>query len=133
MHEQFQRLDFSVWAFCFMPDHCHLLVRSEDAHAELPQAVRAFKGVSATAARRFAVHGLWQRDYYEHVVRTNEGIGAIVAYVLQNPVRAGLVKDWREWPFSGTVMFDAKTELLEKQEWKPPRKAKPQRDKPAAT
>ena len=39
----------------------------------------------------------WQRETYDHVVRPGE-LARIVSYVLENPVKAGLVEDWQQWP-----------------------------------
>ncbi len=39
----------------------------------------------------------WQEESFDHVLRSSEGLEAKSAYVLQNPVRRGLVADWREY------------------------------------
>lgn len=39
----------------------------------------------------------WQHESYDHVVRDSEELERIVWYVLNNPVKAGLVKSWGEW------------------------------------
>ena len=39
----------------------------------------------------------WQHENYDHVVRDDEEFDRIVNYVLHNPVKAGLVPNWREW------------------------------------
>jgi hypothetical protein len=45
---------------------------------------------------------LWQESYFDHIVRDEESVARQVCYVLNNPVRAGLVNRWDEWPYSGT-------------------------------
>lgn len=45
----------------------------------------------------------WQKDFYDHVLRTDEKIVVQVRYILDNPVRKGLVKMWEEYPFKGAV------------------------------
>lgn len=42
----------------------------------------------------------WEHESYDHVVRNDEEFHRIVAYVLNNPVKAGLVNDWQEWRWS---------------------------------
>lgn len=42
----------------------------------------------------------WEHESYDHVVRSDEEFHRIVNYVLNNPVKAGLVRDWREWRWS---------------------------------
>ena len=43
---------------------------------------------------------VWQEESFDHVLRCSEGLDAKVEYVLQNPVRKGLVADWREYPWN---------------------------------
>jgi putative transposase len=42
----------------------------------------------------------WQRGFYDHVLRKEEDTRAVAEYIINNPVRAGLVKTWRDYPFS---------------------------------
>lgn len=112
LHQQFERYGAIVGSYCFMPDHCHVLVIATEDSCDLGKMVRAFKGVGVAVARRFAIQTLWQRDYYDHIVRRNEDLSVVASYILQNPVRAGLVKDCREWPFSDCVIFPWRREQL---------------------
>ena len=45
----------------------------------------------------------WQKDFYDHVIRKHESVKTQVRYVLDNPVRKGLVANWLEYPHSGSV------------------------------
>jgi len=47
----------------------------------------------------------WQKGFFDHVLRSGESYSEKWDYVRQNPARAGLANDCREWPFSGTI-FD---------------------------
>ncbi|MEW5986568.1 MAG: hypothetical protein AB1791_08050 [Chloroflexota bacterium] len=42
----------------------------------------------------------WQHESYDHYVRDAAELERIVAYVVNNPVKAGLVTDWQEWPWA---------------------------------
>jgi putative transposase len=42
----------------------------------------------------------WQDESYDHVVRNAGEFERIVSYILENPVKAGLVSDWQAWPWS---------------------------------
>jgi len=46
-----------------------------------------------------------KKDFFDHILRSDESYSAKWDYVRQNPVRARLVKEWSEWPFVGEV-FD---------------------------
>jgi REP element-mobilizing transposase RayT len=42
----------------------------------------------------------WQDESYDHVIRDNTEFLRISHYVLENPVKTGLVSNWDEWPWS---------------------------------
>jgi hypothetical protein len=61
--------------------------------------MQAIKGASGRSINhRLRRHGpVWQEESFDHVLRSSEGLDAKVAYVLQNPVRQGLVSAWRDY------------------------------------
>jgi REP element-mobilizing transposase RayT len=81
-----------------MPDHLHWVI---DDCAHMSALVRRFKSYTIRRARESGVEGrLWQRSYWDHVIRDSEGLGPTIRYVLANPVRAGLVDSPDDWPWS---------------------------------
>jgi REP element-mobilizing transposase RayT len=58
------------------------------------------------AQRRFWSIGgqgtIWQRSFWDHFLRSTDDLAVVVAYILNNPVRAGLVQEWRDYPFAGS-------------------------------
>jgi len=91
---------FRVFAYCFMPDHLHLLVAGEDNKSDLKKFISLFKQKSGYWFKQCYKDNLWQTSYYDHVLRKEENIEQIALYILENPVRKGLVSDFREYPFS---------------------------------
>ncbi len=63
---------------------------------------------------------LWQKGFYDHVLRSREAVDAAAWYILNNPVRRGLVKEMYEWPQSGSWMFDWKNLAAPLREFIPP-------------
>ena len=47
---------------------------------------------------------LWQVGWFDHILRDHESLERHAAYTLANPVRAGLVRGWEDWPYSGTSL-----------------------------
>jgi REP element-mobilizing transposase RayT len=43
---------------------------------------------------------VWQRSFYDHPLRKDEDLLKVAEYIIYNPVRKGLVEDWRDYPFS---------------------------------
>ena len=53
-------------------------------------------GINKALGRKGRV---WQVESFDHVVRSSEGLDAKIQYVLDNPVRRGLVAEWTEYPW----------------------------------
>jgi putative transposase len=83
----------AVPACCLMPDHVHLLLEGLSDDADLREAVRVWKQKTGYEWKRFARQPLWQTGFHDRVLRDGDDTRAVVRYLLENPVRAGLVKD----------------------------------------
>jgi REP-associated tyrosine transposase len=64
--------------------------------------MKSLKGYSAWEANRVLDRKgtFWEKESYDHVVRDDREFDRVVKNVLNNPVKAGLVKDWKQWPWS---------------------------------
>ncbi len=53
-------------------------------------------------------HGmkLWQENYYEHILRKDEETVQVARYIFENPVRNGYVKDYSDYPHSGSFQLE---------------------------
>jgi len=91
---------FKILTYCFMPDHLHLLLVGEDDRSNLKKFVSFFKQKSGYWFKKIFKEDLWHISYYDHVLRKEESIEDIARYILDNPVRKGLVSDYKEYPFS---------------------------------
>ena len=99
-HETKYRLHVAV----VMPDHVHLILtpltdETRRLIVSLVEVMKAIKGASAHAInRRLSHHGaVWQEESFDRVLRSSENLDAKIDYVLQNPLRAWLVQDWRNY------------------------------------
>jgi putative transposase len=95
---------FLNYAYCFMPAHLHLLLAGED-NSNLIKMMRHFKQLTGYEFKRKTGKRLWQKSYYDHILRKEESIANVVRYILENPVRKGLAKHPEEYPFSGSLEF----------------------------
>ena len=86
-------------AWVVMPDHLHWLIQLNERWP-LSRVVKTLKARSAlTINRHLGQHGsLWQRAYYDRAARKDEDIRHIARYIVANPLRAGLVRDIRDYP-----------------------------------
>ena len=99
-----QKSRFRLLAYCFMPDHLHFLVEGSEG-SDLARLMKTFKQASSFDYKPRVGRPLWQRSYYDHVLRGAHELQPAVEYILGNPVRAGLVEDPVAYPFSGGEML----------------------------
>ena len=105
--------EMEITAYCFMPDHVHLIVEGVSEVSDLKKFISRAKQYSGYHYSQ--THGrrkLWQRYGFEHVLRDDESTQRSVRYVIENPVRKGLVKHPREYQFMGSSVFGLQ-QLLE--------------------
>jgi putative transposase len=95
----------AVLAYCFMPDHVHLLTEGETATSDCLAFIKKAKQYSGFYFSKTRGQKLWQRYGYERIVRDDETTLHMTRYVLNNPVRAGLVADVRDYPFLGSMKY----------------------------
>ena len=96
---------FEVLAYCFMPDHLHLLVKGLDKESDLRRFVKMSKQRSGYAYRKRAGGRLWQEGYFDRVLRDEADARAYARYIVTNPVRAGIVANAAEYEFMGTTKW----------------------------
>ena len=74
---------------------------------------------SASYAAGKWIHGrLWQSGYFERVLRDEEDAHDVARYILQNPLRAGLVATPQDYPFLGSALVSTE-QLMESTMWRP--------------
>ena len=83
---EYRRTVKEIRLFCYsvMPDHLHILLSLTEAYQKrLQNWVSAFKRFTARAVNRlFGIKPLWQRNFYEHIVRKEESLLEIAEYIL---------------------------------------------------
>jgi putative transposase len=102
---------FALHAAVIMPDHTHLLLSplrgANGWNFSLPEIMHAIKGSSARKINQLLDrHGpVWQEEFFDHVLRSNDSLAEKMDYICQNPVRAGLVKNEGEyrWLWTGAT------------------------------
>ncbi|MGA9542038.1 MAG: transposase [Candidatus Sulfotelmatobacter sp.] len=97
---------YSLHVAVVMPNHVHLILtpltdQERLLIVSLIEIMRAIKGASARAInQRLRLHGaIWQEESFDHVLRSSENLDTGIDYILQNPVRAGIVPDWQMYPW----------------------------------
>jgi REP element-mobilizing transposase RayT len=99
--ESAAKSSFEVMAYCLMPDHVHVLIRGTTANADLVKFVKHFKQLTGFAFKKRTGRQLWHRSFHDYVLRGEDDVDDIAAYIFHNPVRAGLVASAAEYAYSG--------------------------------
>jgi putative transposase len=110
-HESFIRFaeegpEHGAWigAYVLMPDHLHAFVVVDDEKLSLSQWMKSLKNTLSKTMRSKRIPAPhWQKTFFDHVLRSAESYTEKWHYVRENPVRAGLVKRWEDWPFRGEI------------------------------
>lgn len=81
---------YEMRSFVIMPNHVHILASLKDI--SLPDALKRWKGSSATVINRMAgrTGTLWQKDYFDRLIRGSEHLFNAARYIQRNPVKAKL-------------------------------------------
>lgn len=95
-----------VPVYCFMPNHVHLMIKGLADDSCSLSAVSAFKHRTGMWFQRQHLNGRWQRDFYDHVLRMGDDWHHQARYIAMNPVRAGLIEEWSEYPGTGAIGCD---------------------------
>jgi REP element-mobilizing transposase RayT len=124
---------FRVHAYCVMPDHVHVIVEGTHDESDLKRFAKIFKQVTAFHYKEETGERLWQKKYYDHILRASDSVDAVLWYVWMNPVRAGLCASPWEYPHSGSFTMDWKKEEKKKDGWVPPWKTEKSKTKERPT
>jgi putative transposase len=112
--------DFVLHAYCVMPDHLHFVSEGRKDICDLVKFVERFKQRTAYEFKRKAEKRLWQRRYYDHVLRRSDAVEDVACYIWWNPVRKGLCMNPREYPLSGSQTLDWMNQSASPSNWLPP-------------
>jgi REP-associated tyrosine transposase len=112
--------DFAIHAYCVMPDHFHFLAEGTSSASDLLGFVTSFKIKTSRLYRRGTSQLLWQKRYFDHVLRTGESPESVAWYIWANPVRAGLSSVLGKYPFAGSFTGLMERLVAQPDLWTPP-------------
>lgn len=100
------RMNVLVHAFCVMPDHVHLLVEGKTSDSDIVKFVAQWKQSTGYVFHHELPPRLWQRRFYDHVLRKAEESESVAWYIWMNPVRKRMVAKPHAYPFSGSFTVE---------------------------
>ncbi|MBS1510389.1 MAG: transposase [Bacteroidetes bacterium] len=95
------KTEIDLYCFTIMSNHVHALFAMKDDEKEVYRIMQLHKSFTARQCNNALGRSgsFWQEESYDHIVRHGE-FENIVNYILQNPVKAGLVKNWEDWKWT---------------------------------
>lgn len=100
LHFDGRRYRLLVW--CIMPNHVHVLMETMEGHP-LSAVVHSWKSFTAKEANRILNRGgsFWMEDYHDRFIRDASHMAKVREYIVQNPLKAGLVNTASDWKWTG--------------------------------
>jgi putative transposase len=96
--------DVFVGRYILMSDHVHLFVKLPPPAEKLSGWIKSLKNFLSKELRKKGVPSPhWQKGFFDHILRSSESYSKKWLYMVENCVRAGLVKDWTDWPYQGEI------------------------------
>jgi REP element-mobilizing transposase RayT len=96
---------YGLLAWCVMPNHVHGVIETHEGYP-LGEVIHSWKSFTAKEANKLLERrgDFWMPDYHDRFIRDDRHLAAVIAYIENNPVTAGLVDDAVQWPFSSAGM-----------------------------
>ena len=102
IHKQKIKFGCVIYCYCLMPNHIHLVLESPFGLKAMSSFMHS---LNQSYAMRFngkydRVGHLWQNRYKNFIVLKDDYLIRLISYVEQNPVRAGIVANPEDYPWS---------------------------------
>jgi REP element-mobilizing transposase RayT len=101
---EFHQKHYDLIAWVIMPNHVHMLFKALPGR-ELEKILKNIKGSTAREANKilFRKGRFWQKEYFDRYIRDAGHYHSVVAYIENNPVKAGLCRSKEAWWYSSAV------------------------------
>jgi len=94
--------DYDLICYTVMPNHVHCVMKLTGKSRSLDKLMQSIKRYSAKESNNVLQRKgqFWQHENYDHVIRDEKELERIIEYVVNNPVKAGLVTDRKDWKWN---------------------------------
>jgi REP element-mobilizing transposase RayT len=89
-----------------MPDHFHFILEGTSLEADLWKAVVLFKQKTGYWFSKNMPEVQWQKDFFDYLHRNEHDLQKHIFYILDNPIRGGIVKNWDNYPYKGSLTLN---------------------------
>ncbi len=110
VHKVRTKHPFAIDAWVVLPEHMHCVLSLPVDDSDFSLRWRLIKSdfsralpkteIISAVRKKYKERGIWQRHYWEHLIRDELDYQKHIDYVHLNPLKHGLVKQVRDWPYS---------------------------------
>lgn len=109
----FDNVKYKLHCFTIMPNHIHIILEplwNNDNYYAIADIIHSLKGYTARKCNEVLMRKgqFWQHGHYDHIIKNAKDYNYQLHYVINNPVKAGLVSSWEKWKYT---YVDPKIEL----------------------
>jgi len=106
LREKAQEIGWRVGRYVIMPDHVHFFCALASPDSSLSKFIGQWKDLCTKRLRDIGMKGpFWQKEFFDHLLRSDESHKKKWEYVRHNPVRHRLCKSPDEWPYQGEIQL----------------------------
>ena len=104
----FDKEEYYLSCYCIMSNHVHLVIQLLKNSRTIDRIMQSIKSYSASKCNELLRRRgqFWQHENYDHIIRDEAEFERIVQYVLNNPVKAGLVEKQDDWKWNYLAKLD---------------------------
>ena len=111
--KEFDDTLYNLMAYSIMSNHVHIVIDTrvqvygldleKSKFVPLNKIMKLLKGATSRLANQILNRSgqpFWHRDYRDTLVKSDQELLNVISYTIENPVNAGLVSKWEDWPYS---------------------------------
>ena len=92
--------DCKIVCYCIMSNHVHFIAyKLKKPLYVIMNSIKTHTAKQCNALLNRKGR-FWQREYYDHLISNRDELDFYIKYILNNPVKIGLVKKWKDWEFT---------------------------------
>ena len=99
--------------YTFMPEHLHVISMGRSEESDGLTSIEIFKQTTGWWLRNRQPEVQWQKSFWDRIARSTYEEAQAAWYLVNNPVRRGLVEEWTDYPFTGGIGLDLKEFLAD--------------------
>ena len=106
LKESLTKYNCNNLAYVFMPDHIHLVIEGCFESSDAWKSIVLFKQKAGFLLKKHNNEWELEKSFFDHIHRKQEDLKKHVFYVLNNPVRKQLIKEWQDYEFKGSLDYN---------------------------